>query len=284
MGFVITPKVGFVIDQAIVFGGFALGMISKNPSQWYEIFFKLYLGLNLVLMPFAGLVTLVCKIFGKRIQDPPKPTQYLKEIFETTRCYWVVSLLAAWPVQRYLNGELTAYTMDLKESFVGDSIILNALFMVFFFLLVDFHTYWKHRLLHTRTFWYFHRNHHSFFDPSCFASFGVSPFESVLTFGPLLFDQLEIANQYKLCTWLHGSVIVFFIILNIYLHCGYTFDFIENTLPKLFINTSAHHNLHHSKTKIHFSELLTLWDYLMNTGATFYNKQEFQQKLEKEKS
>lgn len=109
-------------------------------------------------------------------------------MFETSRCYWVVAVLATWPLQRYFNGELTAYTMDLKESFLGDSIILNALFMIIFFLFIDLYTYWKHRLLHTRMFWYFHKNHHSFYDPSCFASFGVSPFEAVLTFGPLLID------------------------------------------------------------------------------------------------
>ena len=184
--------------------------------------------------------------------------------------------MAAWPVQRAMTGELTAFTSNLKDTFLGDGILINVAFAIVFFLFVDLYTYWKHRLLHTRMFWVFHKNHHSFFDPSCFASFGVSPFEAVPTFGPLLLDELEIANSFKLCTWLHGSLIVAQTVLNIYLHCEYSFDIIENTLPRLFINTSGyHHNLHHSKTKIHFSELLTLWDYLLNTGATFYNKNEF---------
>ena len=65
------------------------------------------------------------------------------------------------------------------------------------------------------------------------------------------------------------------VIQNAYLHCGYTFDIVENTLPKVFCNTSGFHNVHHAKTKIHFGELLTLWDYILNTGASHYNKKEF---------
>lgn len=284
MGFVIGPKLGQAINLSVVVGGLALGLVSKNPIQWYEIFIKLFVGLTLVMIPFAFFFTLFCKMFGKRIQIPPKPTQYISEIYNTVVCYFVVALMAAWPVQKYANGELTAYTMDIKESFLGDSIILNVLFALVFFLFIDLYTYWKHRLLHTRMFWYFHMNHHSFFDPSCFASFGVSPVEAVLTFGPLLIDQLDIVNNYKLCTWVHAGLIAFQTILNIYLHCGYTFAIIENTFPKIFINTSGYHNFHHSKTKIHFSELLTLWDYFLNTGGTHYNKEEFQKKLEKQKN
>lgn len=74
MGFVIGRKLGFTINSSFVVGGLALGLISKNPQQWYEIFFKLFLGINLTLVPFAFLFTLFCKMFGKRIQNPPKPT------------------------------------------------------------------------------------------------------------------------------------------------------------------------------------------------------------------
>ena len=73
----------------------------------------------------------------------------------------------------------------------------------------------------------------------------------------------------------HGGIIFLFFVLNIYLHCGYTFEMIENILPKLFINTSKFHNLHHEKVHYNFGEMLCLWDYLRNTGATLYNKKEF---------
>lgn len=65
------------------------------------------------------------------------------------------------------------------------------------------------------------------------------------------------------------------VIQNVYLHCGYTIDFIEKILPIFFINTSEYHNVHHSKVNIHFGEILNLWDYIYNSGATYYNKNEF---------
>lgn len=100
--------------------------------------------------------------------------------------------------------------------------------------------------------------------------------ESLLTFGPMLFDMFPMANDYKLCLKFHSSVIIFFTVLNVYLHCGYTFDWIEAILPKLMINSSGYHNIHHARTHSHFAELLTLWDYLKNTGATYYNKEKFE--------
>jgi sterol desaturase/sphingolipid hydroxylase (fatty acid hydroxylase superfamily) len=51
----------------------------------------------------------------------------------------------------------------------------------------------------------------------------------------------------------HFSMIIFLAVLNVYLHCGYTFDFIEKTLPKVMIITSGFHNPHHSKGRVHFS-------------------------------
>jgi hypothetical protein len=37
MGFVIGSATGFVVDWTIMIGGFGLGMLSKNPAQWYEL-------------------------------------------------------------------------------------------------------------------------------------------------------------------------------------------------------------------------------------------------------
>jgi sterol desaturase/sphingolipid hydroxylase (fatty acid hydroxylase superfamily) len=152
---------------------------------------------------------------------------------------------------------------------------LNSVFVVAFFLLIDVITFWKHWLLHQPMFFVFHQNHHSFGNPTSFASFAVSPFETFLTFGPALFDVLPITNIWVRYLPLQLGVVFFFFVLNVYLHCGYTFDWIERTFPRLFINTSGYHNVHHEKKVIHFSELLTLWDYLRNTGATYYNRDEF---------
>ena len=67
-----------------------------------------------------------------------------------------------------------------------------------------------------------------------------------------------------------------FALLNLYLHCGFTFDIVEYLLPRLLLNTSDYHNYHHLKVNINYGELGVGWDWLRNTGATFYNKLEFE--------
>ncbi len=68
------------------------------------------------------------------------------------------------------------------------------------------------------------------------------------------------------------AVVLFcLVVLNIYLHCGYYFDFLEFVLPRFMINSSKFHNIHHEKMRIHFAEFLTLWDFIIGTGVTHYN-------------
>ena len=66
---------------------------------------------------------------------------------------------------------------------------------------------------------------------------------------------------------LYFPVIVAFILLNLYLHCGATSRVLEAILPRLLINTSRFHNVHHADAETHFAEALTLWDHLCGTGG-----------------
>jgi hypothetical protein len=59
--------------------------------------------------------------------------------------------------------------------------------------------------------------------------------------------------------------IVAFVCLNFYLHCGVTLRWVEATLPRLYLNTSAFHNVHHARANTHFGEALYLWDALCGT-------------------
>ena len=123
--------------------------------------------------------------------------------------------------------------------------------------------YWKHRILHSRTFFAFHRSHHMFRDPTPFAGFAVHPVEAIVTFGPVLFAMCPWVG---LCIPLHYPVLAFLAVLNLYLHCGYQIWVVEKLLAPLFINTSAFHNAHHFKTRTHFGEILWLWDWINCTG------------------
>jgi lathosterol oxidase len=61
------------------------------------------------------------------------------------------------------------------------------------------------------------------------------------------------------------SLVVGFVLLNFYLHCGVTAAAIEATLPRLRLNTSVFHNRHHANAEVNFGEALTLWDDLLGT-------------------
>lgn len=268
----ITGTQAKVINTSILVGGIASGLLSDDPSIWYRCFLDTFLLIMLTVFPTALIIYCFSLIWGKRIQynNPEKP-KLVKEVIETTSCFFVVACMVAWPLKRFRQGHLKAYVWDIEESTPGSGILPNLVYLLISFLVVDVYTYWKHRLLHTKMFFVFHADHHQFHDPTPLGGFAVSPVEAVLTFGLLLFDCLPQADLIKFYFPLHSVIIIGFTVLNLYLHAGYTFSFIEVTLPKLFINTSGYHNLHHSKGNTHFGELLTLWDYLLKTGNTYYN-------------
>jgi lathosterol oxidase len=127
---------------------------------------------------------------------------------------------------------------------------------------LDAWLYAKHRLLHTRPLFPFHRGHHVYRDPTALAGFAVGPMEAVMTFWPLLLVAIPQAKHYAP---FYFSLVVGFISLNYYLHCGIRIEPLERLLAPLLLNTSAFHNIHHSHADIHFGEALTLWDRICRT-------------------
>jgi lathosterol oxidase len=127
---------------------------------------------------------------------------------------------------------------------------------------MDAWLYWKHRLLHTRLLFPFHKAHHHFRDPTPFAGFAVAPVESLLTFWPILLLCVPGAVHWAP---MYFALVVGFVVLNLYLHSGVTYRFVEATLPRLFLNTSAFHNVHHSHANANFGEAMVLWDRICKT-------------------
>jgi len=60
--------------------------------------------------------------------------------------------------------------------------------------------------------------------------------------------------------------VVGFVLLNLYLHCGVEIRLLERIIPRLGINTSAFHNIHHSHVQTNFGEVATWWDHLCKTS------------------
>lgn len=251
-----------LVDGALPFVLALAGLFHPSSVRtWFESLAMSFVAVAAPVLGGAGLATLLARRFGRRIQGPRRvPAPIAAEAFETTRCMFVVACLMAWPVTRWRLGQPIGLTWTLDASTGGAArIVLQTLAGI---VVLDAWLYWKHRLLHTRWMFGFHKAHHAFRDPTPFAGFAVAPVEALLTFWPLLLVGVPQATHWGP---LYFPVIAGFVLLNFYLHCGVTLRWVEAILPKVFLNTSAFHNVHHARANTHFGEALYLWDVICGT-------------------
>jgi len=254
-------RVHHVIDSALPVVLLGLGLLSEDPATWYLGFSAIFGLLCVLILGGAGLTHLASKRFGVRIQGSRrKPPPFGREAFETARAMWVMSTLAAWPIMQWQLGHPTGMVWDLEAHGVAMWQILVQTFVGV--MAIDAWLYWKHRILHSRLLFGFHRQHHTFRDPTAFAGFAVGPFEALITFWPVTILCIPQATHWAP---LYIALVVGFVALNFYLHYGVTLDFVEATLPRVFLNTSTFHNIHHSHAKANFGEAFYLWDRLCKT-------------------
>lgn len=257
----IPAKTAAFIDWAIVALAFLSGFLHPSPAVFYESLFEIFGIIIVPLFTFSFLIYRFSEKYGNRIQGiRSKMAPIAREAFGTARAMFVVSCMAAWPTAMYRIGMPTGLAWTLSE--MGLSWWAVVLQMYLGIIAVDAMTYWKHRFLHTRMFFPFHKHHHSFRDPTPFAGFAVGPFETLLTFWPLLLICFPAAKHFAP---FYFSAIVGFVFLNLYLHCGVTFSFMESTLKRLWLNSSAWHNIHHSDVNANFGEVSFIWDKVCKT-------------------
>jgi sterol desaturase/sphingolipid hydroxylase (fatty acid hydroxylase superfamily) len=251
-----------IVDSALPVILASLGLLHpESPRVWFESLGLSFAAVAAPVLGGAALATVLSRHVGRRIQAPRvRPAPILREALETARCMFVVACLMAWPVTQWRLGHPLGLIWKLDET-TGSAalVVLQTLAGV---VVLDAWLYWKHRLLHTRWMFGFHKAHHAFRDPTPFASFAVAPVEALLTFWPLL-----LVCSPKIVHWapLYFPLIVGFVILNFYLHCGVTLRWVEATLPRVLLNTSAFHNVHHARASTHFGEAMYLWDVLCGT-------------------
>lgn len=233
----------------------------ESPATWFACLAFAWVAIAGPLLGGAGVVTLLSKRFGTRIQGVRnKPAPMLREALETSRAAWVAATLAAWPLAQWQLGHPTAMVVTPAEAgaTAGELLFFTAIGLV----AMDAWLYWKHRLLHTRAFFVFHKAHHAFRDPTPFAGFAVGPVESLLTFWPIL---LLCVPAFTHWAPLYFGLVIGFVNLNFYLHCGVTLGWVEKIVPKTGLNTSAFHNIHHSHAVVNFGEAMTIWDRICKT-------------------
>jgi sterol desaturase/sphingolipid hydroxylase (fatty acid hydroxylase superfamily) len=250
-----------VVEAAVLSGLTLAGLLCPwGVGRFYQalalVFVALALPVNAVSLWLAG----VAERSPLRLQGPRRrPLLALRGMRDTTLAAWIAACLAAWPVSRAWAGLPTGLVWSL-EAAGGLPLVIGE--TVGALLVLDAWLYWKHRLLHTRALFAFHRFHHVYRDPSSLASFAVGPVESLLTFWPVLLVAFPAARHFAP---LYFPLVVVFILFNLYLHCGFPVRILEATLPRLYINTAVFHNVHHANAEAHFGEAMTLWDHICKT-------------------
>ncbi len=250
------------IDRGVLIGLTLAGLACRDGAlAWYRSLGTMFAVLAGAVLAGAGAVTLLSARLGARVQGPRhKPALVARGALDTARAMWVAACLAAWPLTMIHAHHATGLVWALPASPLALAAQTVAALLV-----MDAWLYWKHRLLHTRLLFGFHRDHHVYRDPTAFAGFAVGPVESLLTFWPILLLCIPKATHWAP---LYFALVAAFVLLNFYLHCGVTLRWVEATLPRAFVNTSAFHNRHHANAEVNFGEAFTLWDRLCGTGAS----------------
>jgi lathosterol oxidase len=261
MGRTLSPRIVAGVEVAVVTALTSAGLLARQGWRvWYAALFE---GFALIAIPVLGgaaVVTWMCERQAVRLQGPRRgPALLARGTRDTALAAWVAACLLAWPLARMRAGEPTGLVWTVAQAGGPLALVLQNLGGI---LVLDAWLYWKHRLLHTRLLFGFHRPHHGYRDPTPLAGFAVGTVESLLTFWPVVILALPQAPHYGP---VYFTLVVGFVLLNLYLHCGVVWHGLEAVLRPLSINTSTHHNRHHANSELHYAEALTIWDRLLRT-------------------
>jgi lathosterol oxidase len=219
-------------------------------------------------LPFIIFYKVLTTWFSKsKIQNREADIKdFKREIWhsmKTTIIFVFVGYIALFsPFKNYsqIYTDINAY----PTWWVGVSLVISL-------IIHDTYFYWMHRLLHhKRLFKLAHLVHHQSTNPSPWASYSFH-FIEAWTEGAVLF-------VIALLIPLHPLTIILFtvvgFIINVYGHLGYEVapKWFRYTVLFQIINTSVHHNLHHSKFKGNYGLYFRVWDRLMGTEHPDYVK------------
>jgi lathosterol oxidase len=218
-------------------------------------------------IPFALFYLLLPAKFRRfKIQGrSASKKDFLREIWHSMLSVSIFSLYAVV----ILFTPLRQYTLVYDE--IG-SVLYIGISLTLSLIIHDTYFYWMHRLLHhKRLFAIVHLVHHKSTNPSPWTSYSFHLLEA-FTEGFILMILVFVLPMHPV------TIILFTVtgfIINVYGHLGYEIT------PKWFryswlfqiLNTSVHHNLHHSKFKGNYGLYFRIWDRLMGTEHPDYVKE-----------
>lgn len=208
------------------------------------------------------------KLKSSKIQSKyANKKDFLSEIMHSTISTFFMSILAV----TILFTPVREYTLLYKD--FGDFPLWWLPVSVVLSLVIhDTYFYWLHRLLHhKRIFKYTHLVHHKSTNPSPWTSYSFHSLEAIAE-GFIIVILAFILPMHPLM--LVTFTIISFII-NVYGHLGYEImpKGLRNSPIFGIINTSVHHNLHHSKFKGNYGLYFRWWDRMMKTEFKDYVKE-----------
>jgi lathosterol oxidase len=194
-------------------------------------------------------------------------SDYIREVWYSMQSTLVFTLVAVVLILTPLRQYTLIY--DKISDFPGWYMALS---VVLSLILHDTYFYWMHRLLHhKRLFKHAHVLHHKSTNPSPWTSYSFHLFEAVVE-GLVLVPIVFLLPMHPF------SILLFTVaafIINVYGHLGYeiTPKWFRHTWLFEALNTSVHHNLHHSKFKGNYGLYFRLWDRVMGTEHPDYVKE-----------
>ncbi|RFS22574.1 sterol desaturase family protein [Chitinophaga silvatica] len=211
---------------------------------------------------------LPAKMVSRKIQQrSASKKDFLREIWhsmQSTLVFTIITCIIMFtPVRNYTQ----LYT-NINDFPIWYLILSVALSLV----IHDTYFYWMHRIMHHKTLFNLtHLVHHRSTNPSPWTSYSFHLLEAVVEGGVLLV--ITVVMPMHPLSVLLFTVVAFMI--NVYGHLGY------ELMPKGFrksplfevLNSSVHHNLHHSKFKGNYGLYFRVWDRLMGTEHPDYVKE-----------
>ncbi|XJO73859.1 hypothetical protein BDV3_004771 [Batrachochytrium dendrobatidis] len=126
-----------------------------------------------------------------------------------------------------------------------------ALSIFMFIMFTDFGVYWIHRLEHHPSlYWWLHKPHHTWKISTPFASFAFHPLDGYFQSLPIhIFVYLFPMNAY--------AYLVSFVLIQIWTVSIHDAMYI---VKHPWINSAAHHTIHHLEFNYNYGQYFTLWD------------------------
>lgn len=255
-------------------GGLNLHSQNVAMENFIQIVSQLFAVSVLRYFAIAGIAFLLFyKLLSGRMEKAKiqsraaKRKDFIREILHSVQSTAVMSVIAFL----ILFTPAKEYTLLYKDAgaiglwYIPVSVLLSL-------IVHDTYFYWMHRLLHhKKLFKLAHVVHHQSTNPSPWASYSFH-FIEAWTEGAVLFVIMFLIPMHPL------TVILFTIvgfIINVYGHLGYEIapKQLRNSVLFEVLNTSVHHNVHHSKFKGNYGLYFRVWDRLMGTEHPDYVKE-----------